>query len=181
MTHASPIRLIEKSDQAEASRLLNDALRRTGMRRVGPQAYELSPSLRDVMLRLSFYLSDFPTNPFTGRPILDTTISAALTAYFSAARPAEQGGLPFLQAATSRAAEVLSVLYVAGETSWDPLGGEPLVEWLRRHPVETVSAIDAPEPAYSHNYRERLLQLLCSEDDLIELRATAKAAATPID
>lgn len=164
----------------DPSRLLAASLRRVGLRQPAQFAFRRVPPLHDITLRLVEFLTDRPTSPFSRRPLLDSCLDAALTAYFQLDASPIENAHRYLKTLIARAADVLGVDATAGEHRWDPCGPESLTEWLVRFPEAIVvpRPIEAPRQMPG-TFRVVLANRLLSPSDRDALRITAHEAAIP--
>jgi hypothetical protein len=166
--------------EADAPRQLAASLRRIGLRQPAQAAFRRAPPLQDITLRLVDYLTDRPTSPFTRRPLLDSCLDAALTAFFQFDTPCNENAQRYLKTLIARAADVLSVDAVDGNARWDPVGPEPLSAWLARFPDARVVPRPIHEPRLAPSpFRQNLALRLLSASDQQALHITIQQAARP--
>lgn len=172
--------LASAATDVDPPRMLAASLRRVGLRQPAQFAFRRVPALHDITLRLVEFLTDLPTSPFSRRPLLDSCLDSALTAYFQLDGTPLENAHRYLKTLIARAADVLGVDATAGDHRWDPCGSESLSDWLARFPDALVAPrpIEAPRqmPAV---FRIALANRLLSPADRDALRITASEAAMP--
>lgn len=172
--------LASSAPDVDAPRLLAASLRRVGLRQPAQFAFRRVPPLHDITLRLADFLTDRPTSPFSRRPLLDSCLDAALTAYFQIDASPIENAHRYLKTLIARSADVLGVDAAAGEHRWDPCGPETLSEWLARFPEAAVAPRPIHEPRQMPAaFRLILANRLLSSADRDALHITVHQAAMP--
>lgn len=166
--------------ETDAPRQLSASLRRIGLRQPAQAAFRRVPALQEITLRLVDYLTDRPTSPFTRRPLLDSCLDAALTAFFQLDTPANENAHRYLKTLIARSADVLGVDAIAGDARWNPVGAEPLSAWFARFPDAVVVPRPIHEPRLAPAaFRMNLALRLLSASDQEALHITVQQAARP--
>jgi hypothetical protein len=165
---------------SDTPRKLAASLRRIGLRQPAQSAFKRVPALHNVTLRLVDYLTDRPTSPFTRRPLLDSCLDAALTAFFQLDATPRDNAHRYLKTLIARSADVLAIDAVSGSARWDPLGGESLSAWFVRFPETVIVPRATSEPRLSPPaFRQAIALRLLTEADQQQLQITAPQAARP--
>lgn len=165
---------------SDTPRKLAASLRRIGLRQPAQTAFKRVPALHAVTLRLVDYLTDRPTSPFTRKPLLDSCLDAALTAYYQLDTTPQENAHRYLKTLIARAADVLAVDAIAGDVRWDPFAGEALSAWFARHPDASIVPRATNEPRMSPPaFRQAMALRLLTHSDQQQLQITAPQAARP--
>lgn len=173
-----PIDLVESS--AERTNYLRGSLRRIGLTQPADVVFQDRPILEQVATRLANFLTDRPTSIFTLRPLLDSCLAAALTAYFREGDDSTAGGL-FLQHLIGRAADVLQTAIHAGDRIWDPTSGEDIHDFLAANPEAVLEPLGATDRRLSsRDFRRALAHRLLTPTEAAALGVSLKDIALPL-
>lgn len=178
--HQGPISLDDTLVRADAASFLNGALLRTGLKLPAIQAHRDMPPLQQLMLRLAYFVTDQPINPYSGRPILDGMVDNGLQAIYAPGKPDAERITRFLQCVLARATDLLAIRVSSGTHTWAPSSGEPLGGWIHAFPAYSVHQEAIPADANPVAFRSLFLGRLASESELVALNTSpAQSLAYP--
>lgn len=173
----SIVDLSDACTRSAAEAYLAAALTRTRLRQPGAQAIELCHGMGALLARLSYAVTDLPTNPFTDRPLLDSALSNGLQAFFTAPTPAIRGPGAFLEAAFGRLIDLHVVEVNIRGAIWRINSGIPLGQWRSAH--DSAGGRGAITVGFSSKanllpavIRRLLLDMVASPEDLFALNTT---------